>query len=412
MKSDSKKKSRQEEQSITSMSDESAAPETVPAPTPIVEEADVEKVVTEQPVTEEPASEEPASEEPVTEQPATEEVVTEEPNGDKSSKNEEILLKLEEILDNTTDADMKDLTVKSVRNQLVPLFGDEVLQYKSVITEAVSARLTKLMSVEETPAEVEESGDASDVEEEDDDDEEVAEEESDDDEHPQFSSLPDEWKAQYEDIVWVRTSKSFPWWPCLIYNPSGISKKLKAKALKTLGKKQVVYYYGYEQFDFALPKQMKPFTLESVEEMCSQKMNKAYSKSFAEGVELAKNEIVLPKEKRAMWNHVPRKRAKKKVVVEKADASTKSKVKAPRKPTKEKKDTVAKKAKKEKKPKKVIEKDDDEAQNDDVDDEEVMEEDVAEASEETEEEEFEVEDEHEMDEEDDDYDEEAKVSNK
>lgn len=406
MKSDSKKKSRQEEQSITSMSDESAAPETVPAPTPIVEEADVEKVVTEQPVTEEPASEEP-----VTEQPATEEVVTEEPNGDKSSRNEEILLKLEEILDNTTDDDMHKLTVKSVRNQLVPLFGDEVLQYKSVITEAVSARLTKLMSVEETPAEVEESGDASDVEEEDDDDEEVAEEESDDDEHPQFSSLPDEWKAQYEDIVWVRTSKSFPWWPCLIYNPSGISKKLKAKALKTLGKKQVVYYYGYEQFDFALPKQMKPFTLESVEEMCSQKMNKAYSKSFAEGVELAKNEIVLPKEKRAMWNHVPRKRAKK-VVVEKADASTKSKVKAPRKPTKEKKDTVAKKAKKEKKPKKVIEKDDDEAQNDDVDDEEVMEEDVAEASEETEEEEFEVEDEHEMDEEDDDYDEEAKVSNK
>lgn len=277
------------------------------------------------------------------------------PVADVPCAKEEIFKKLQEILENKS-FDAAQMTSKTIREELTNIFGDEVQKYKSEVKEAISTFLQEKVAVvvedavKEDEEDADEEGDDEDDEEEDDDDDDEEEEEIDD--HPDVAALPDEWKAEFESVVWAKTSKQYPWWPCLIYNPSAMNKKLMVKALKHLGKKHAVYNYDSNDWDYALPTQIKPF-LENFEEFSAQTIPKRYQVSHAKGVELAKRECELPKEDRARWNHLERKRSVKKKVAKvevkakaKAKAAPKVKqVKAPSKAVKEKKKSVSKKKK-------------------------------------------------------------------
>ena len=251
-----------------------------------------------------------------------------------SSKKEEIFDKLKEMLQNASAEDMGKMTVKSVREDLTKLFGDEVKEYKSEIRSAIAKRYEEQEAVEEEIVD-DESGESE--QEEDTEDEE-------DEQHPDVAALPEEWKAEFETVVWVKTHKQYPWWPSLIYDPSALSRKLKMIALKHLGKKHAVYYYGSNDWDNATPKQMKPF-LENLEEFSAQKVLKKFKASFEKGVELAKKELDLPKEKRASWNHKQRKKPARKKTVSKPQPVTVSKVKATKSSKKTGKATQSKKKK-------------------------------------------------------------------
>lgn len=236
----------------------------------------------------------------------------------QQSKKDDIFLKLKDILDKASDDDFKLMTVKSVREQLTAIFGDEVHQYKGDIKFAISERFMQVKPevAEKSEGEVGEDDD-SDGDEEDSDDED---DDEDEDDNADFAGLPDEWKARYEEVCWIKTSKQYPWWPCLIYDPVGLSKKLRTTSLKNLGKKYVFYYYGSKDYGFATPKQIKSFS-ENLEEFRSQKMKPSYVKLFEVGLELALKEIELPRSERAMWNHVAKKRKSTKKKVMKVDTT-------------------------------------------------------------------------------------------
>ena len=57
-----------------------------------------------------------------------------------------------------------------------------------------------------------------------------------------------EWENRYGSIVWVRNSKSDPWWPSYICNPKlldpEVCEGLRDLAIANIGRKHLVYYYG------------------------------------------------------------------------------------------------------------------------------------------------------------------------
>lgn len=91
-------------------------------------------------------------------------------------------------------------------------------------------------------------------------------------------------------------------WPCFVYDPEMVGSALKAKVLKNLGKKHIVYYYGSDNYDFASPNQLRPFE-EFLIECENQKITKGYTKQYNDGLELAKSDLLLNSMERVIWKH-------------------------------------------------------------------------------------------------------------
>lgn len=119
-------------------------------------------------------------------------------------------------------------------------------------------------------------------------------------------ALSDEWKRLYGTIVWVRTSPAYNWWPAIVYDLSVIPLNLQEVVLKKnlFGKKYVIYYYGSNVYDYALPNQIKDYNQYFDEySKVLPKANK-YLLQFQEALKVAAEEINLPIEQRVAWNHI------------------------------------------------------------------------------------------------------------
>lgn len=108
------------------------------------------------------------------------------------------------------------------------------------------------------------------------------------------------------DIIWAKTSKTFPWWPSIIQDPNQLSKELKEKASKLKDQRYAIFYYGVEetqpQYGFALPRQIKPFA-EFSDAFSKQKVSKSYEKSFSIALERARSESLLPVNERIKFGN-------------------------------------------------------------------------------------------------------------
>ncbi len=224
------------------------------------------------------------------------------------SQKEQIFLKLKQILDSTNDECLEQLSAKSICSKLSETFGDKVSEYKNEIKNLVFERLVPQQIIEKMASEVDndelakdkvgdEKKDDNNNEnyDDDDDDDDENDEEDDNDDLPEVAAFADDWKSDYQTVVWTRISPKYPWWPGKIYNPSAVTLPIiQNQAIKALGKKHVIYSYASNNWYFATLKQTKPF-LEHLDEFSNQKVAKTYTKLFPEAVKLAKKDYELPK---------------------------------------------------------------------------------------------------------------------
>jgi hypothetical protein len=115
-------------------------------------------------------------------------------------------------------------------------------------------------------------------EEEEDEEEEEEESESDEEEEEPSVQFPADWEARFDEIVWVQTSKGWPWWPCIIINPLRVDMKIQSTALGHAGKRQTVMYYESLQIAFVTPSQMKPYLETKDEALASLRSEKKFAK--------------------------------------------------------------------------------------------------------------------------------------
>ena len=249
-----------------------------------------------------------------------------------------LLAAIANLLSSYDSESLAAVTFKSVKEQLGPEHVESLSLYKDDVKSYLFNAMTLVVKQVEsaTSDEVEELGKQEKgiedgIESEDDDEAEVADE-------PAFAELPDEWKAQYGNIVWVRTSKSFPWylftvlfpflnsnfccrWPAYIFDPAMLAAPLKVKMLKRVGKAHAICFYGTGDFDFPTPKQILPFQ-ENVETLSTtQKMGVKLRGKFTTAVEQAQAELLLPAMERFLFVHKTRRRAKKKKVEKEAEGA-------------------------------------------------------------------------------------------
>ena len=132
------------------------------------------------------------------------------------------------------------------------------------------------------------------------------------------SDLPAKWHALSESIkdrvmnvVWARISSSSPWWPGIIYHPTGVSGDLLTLTMNCIETKYLVYFYGSNDWAHIAFNAVKPF-LDHFDEFQAnpssgkkgkgKKMSDNLRKLWREGVELAKEDIgKSDKWKRATW---------------------------------------------------------------------------------------------------------------
>ena len=87
-------------------------------------------------------------------------------------------------------------------------------------------------------------------------------EEAEDDDY----DLPSEWhdlpyniRSRVMEVVWARCSLNQPWWPALIYHPSGVTGDLKEQTIKCIATKHLVFFYGEESWGHVPFDTIKPF---------------------------------------------------------------------------------------------------------------------------------------------------------
>jgi hypothetical protein len=249
-------------------------------------------------------------------------LVDESPEDNASSISEEIpkpqslkmwISAMQEIVAGYTDEEIQAATVKTIRKMLEERFGsklgvEDIDAWKTATVEKVNARISGAHQNDDSEA----GTDLDDTMQENSDGEEEGSDDSDILETPDLPEVleqTDEWRRNYNRIVWAQTP-GFPWWPCMIYNPSRTSGKVRKQALASLQakvKKHVIYYYQSKNYGFASPKQLKGMDdfLALKDEMMMQKQvkSKRYETVFQQAVNLALGELNLPPAKRCAFNH-------------------------------------------------------------------------------------------------------------
>mmetsp|Transcript_15853 Transcript_15853/g.18068 ORF Transcript_15853/g.18068 Transcript_15853/m.18068 type:complete len:443 (-) Transcript_15853:275-1603(-) len=125
----------------------------------------------------------------------------------------------------------------------------------------------------------------------------------------QVSALPPLYTSRYMEIIWAAGGQSFGWWPACIYDPRLVIGNARKLALKNLGKKHLVYFFG-------CPK--SPFTV-LIDQKCmewqhgliqdfdlgkaARSMGKKKFQMFEWALQAAKAENEKSIESRLDWNH-------------------------------------------------------------------------------------------------------------
>lgn len=118
--------------------------------------------------------------------------------------------------------------------------------------------------------------------------------------------MSEEWTSCYGDVVWAKYN-SFPWWPCIVYDPaklpSSSDRVVRDKARKLVGKQHVVYFFADKNYGFCLPKFIQPYSGETKEKHASETVSKKYQESFAQAIVMADEQSALPKQERLSWHY-------------------------------------------------------------------------------------------------------------
>lgn len=115
--------------------------------------------------------------------------------------------------------------------------------------------------------------------------------------------IPTAWSSRFGSVVWSKLSKTSPWWPSFICDPSLLeSHPLQILALKESEKKYLVFYYGEScdnAYGFVKESQIEDY-LDHREEYETQLLE-TKKKTLIKALPLADSEAVLPVESRRIW---------------------------------------------------------------------------------------------------------------
>lgn len=118
-----------------------------------------------------------------------------------------------------------------------------------------------------------------------------------------MSSANTNWEDMYGEVVWAKFGT---WWPTYIYDPSKMPsnapEQIKNTAEKKIGKSYVAFFFGSNEYAFVAKSSVVPYLENRDKYSSSQKMAGKYLKLFPSALEIADQEVVLPKEQRLMWH--------------------------------------------------------------------------------------------------------------
>eukprot|EP00638_Chattonella_subsalsa_P005133 CAMPEP_0117750410 /NCGR_PEP_ID=MMETSP0947-20121206/10357_1 /TAXON_ID=44440 /ORGANISM="Chattonella subsalsa, Strain CCMP2191" /LENGTH=410 /DNA_ID=CAMNT_0005568583 /DNA_START=124 /DNA_END=1353 /DNA_ORIENTATION=+ len=198
-----------------------------------------------------------------------------------------------------------------------------------------------------------ESEESADDTEEEEEEEEDSSDGADDRDAQIIEEQPKEYQNDYGKIMWAKQGK-FIWWPVYIYNPLDTSGDIRELAMKTIGKKHLVWFFGTKNFA-TIPLSKLHDWKEYYEEHHTGKGNsKRFKKDFEHALIEAAEEYEKPEEERLEQQHKstsPRAQGKKSLKKGKKPKTTKQKSLKPKRLKQSEK--PSKKKKKAKKPKKL-----------------------------------------------------------
>ncbi len=125
----------------------------------------------------------------------------------------------------------------------------------------------------------------------------------------QVAALPPPFTSRFGEIIWAAGGNGFGWWPACIYDPRLTVGGARKLALKNIGKKHLVYFFGCTDTPFTVLTDAKcmNWDLGLLEDMDNGKTAKSMGKTralmFEWALQAAVNENEKPIEYRLDWNH-------------------------------------------------------------------------------------------------------------
>ncbi len=125
----------------------------------------------------------------------------------------------------------------------------------------------------------------------------------------QVAALPPMFTSRFGEIIWAAGGNGFGWWPACIYDPRLTVGGARKLALKNIGKKHLVYFFGCTDTPFTVLTDSKcmNWDLGMLEDMDNGKTAKSMGKTralmFEWALQAAINEHEKPIEYRLDWNH-------------------------------------------------------------------------------------------------------------
>jgi hypothetical protein len=116
--------------------------------------------------------------------------------------------------------------------------------------------------------------------------------------------IPTSWSRRFGSVVWSKMSKTSPWWPSFVCDPSLLdsNQPVQIQALKESEKKYLVFYYGESpenSYGFVKESQIEDY-LDHRDEYETQSLE-TKKKTLIKALPLADSEAVLPVESRKIW---------------------------------------------------------------------------------------------------------------
>jgi len=125
----------------------------------------------------------------------------------------------------------------------------------------------------------------------------------------QVAALPPSYTSRFGEIVWAAGGNGFGWWPSVIYDPRLVVGSARKLALKHVGKKHLVYFFGCSEAPFTVLSDARCLNwdiglMEDYENgKTARTMGKARSLMFEWALQAAIAENDKPIEYRLDWNH-------------------------------------------------------------------------------------------------------------
>jgi hypothetical protein len=115
--------------------------------------------------------------------------------------------------------------------------------------------------------------------------------------------VPTEWKSQFGNVVWTRETPQKSWWPSYVCNPFNVPLDIRARAIKHIGKRHIVFYYGSNSYGFVIANNdhMRDYVKERATADL-QKISTRFTRGFWKGLPIADSDYCLPFTERTYYH--------------------------------------------------------------------------------------------------------------